>query len=130
MSRLRLALALGLTIALGLLSRRVRLGWSLWDKSLGDVLYAVAAYLALALVWPAWPRRRLAALALAGCLLVETFQATGIPASYADSLVVRYLVGTTFSWHDVLCYVVGVALAFTASPRPAPAPPPPSAPPG
>src|ERR1700730_14308530 len=42
--------ALGITISLGLMSRLCPIGWPLYDKSLGDVLYAVAAYLFLALV--------------------------------------------------------------------------------
>ncbi len=38
-------LALGATILLGILSRRHPIGWPAYDKSLGNVLYAVAAYL-------------------------------------------------------------------------------------
>ncbi len=108
----RLLLALGLTVALGLLSRLRPLGWALWDKSLGDVLYAVAAYLALALLLS---RRRpvvVAPLAVAACLAVEGMQATGLPARYADAGVVRCLLGTTFAWHDVGCYLVGVTAIF------------------
>src|SRR5438552_13485883 len=47
--------ALARTVALGLLSRLYPVGWPVHDKSLGEVLYAVAAVLALA---PALPRRR------------------------------------------------------------------------
>ena len=46
---LRLLAALGVTVALGLLSRLRPLGWFVYDKSLGDALYAIAAYLVLAL---------------------------------------------------------------------------------
>jgi hypothetical protein len=109
---LRVLAALAVTVALGMLSRLYPLGWPVYDKSLGDALYAAAAYLALAL---ALPRRRptvVAALALAFCLAVESFQATGIPARYAHVAPVRWLLGTTFSWHDVACYVVGVAGIF------------------
>jgi hypothetical protein len=52
----------------------------------------------------------------------ELFQATGIPARHADLAFVRWLLGTTlFSWHDVACYPIGVALldrAFLRTPRP------------
>jgi hypothetical protein len=106
---IRVVVALGVTLALGLLSRLCPLGWSLWDKSLGDVLYAVAAYLLLALLLPRQPVAILAAVALACCLAVEFFQATGIPARYEHLAPVRWLLGTTFAWHDVACYVVGVA---------------------
>jgi hypothetical protein len=106
----RLVAALAVTVALGLLSRLYPLGWSLYDKSLGDVLYAVAAYLTLALILYRRPPALVAALALAACLAVEFFQATGIPARYAHLTVVRWLIGTTFSWHDIACYVIGVAV--------------------
>src|SRR5579871_2227127 len=116
--RFRVALALASAVGLGLLSRLRPVGWPLYDKSLGDVLYAVAAYCAIALVTPArwWGtgRWRLAAFALAVCTGLEFFQATGIPARYAHLAVVRWLIGTTFAWHDVACYVVGVAVAFVA----------------
>jgi hypothetical protein len=104
----RLLIALMVTIVLGLLSRLHPLGWPWYDKSLGDVLYAAAVYLLLALLL--YRRRSLlvASLALCLCLAIESFQATGLPAQYANVLVVRWLLGTTFSWHDVGCYVLGV----------------------
>src|SRR4051794_17947930 len=111
---IRLLAVLALTVALGLLSRLRPLGWPVWDKSLGDVLYAEAAYLMLALVLSRKPPVLLAPLALCFCLAVEFFQATGIPAGYAHLLVVRWLLGTTFAWHDVACSVVGVVVIFGA----------------
>ncbi len=50
-----LCLALAVTIALGIASRLWSSGWRPYDKSLGDVLDAVAAYLAIALVLPRRP---------------------------------------------------------------------------
>jgi hypothetical protein len=110
----RLLAALAVTISVGVLSRSFPIGWAPWDKSLGDVLYAVAAYLALALLLRRRPRALVAGLALGWCLAVEFFQATGIPARHAHVAAVRWLVGTAFSWHDVACYVAGVA-AITAT---------------
>src|SRR5215831_9922418 len=104
--------ALAVTVDLGLLSRLRPVGWPLYDKSLGDVLYAVAAYLTLALLLFRRPPALVALLALALCLAVEMFQATGVPARYAHLTAVRWLLGTTFSWHEVACYFVGVAAAF------------------
>jgi uncharacterized protein DUF2809 len=109
---IRLLTALAVTIVLGLMSRLVPLDCSIWDKSLGDVFYAVAAYLALALVLWRKPPRLVAPLALALCLAIEFFQATGIPARYAHLGVVRWLLGTTFAWHDVACYCIGVGVIF------------------
>jgi hypothetical protein len=114
LTRLRYLLALALTVALGLLSRLFPLGWSPWDKSLGDVLYAVAAYLALSLLAPRWRVTWRAALALGWCLAVEALQTTGVPARYAHLLAVRWLIGTAFAWHDVACYAVGVAFVAAA----------------
>jgi hypothetical protein len=108
----RLLAALAVTVVLGLLSRLCTVGWAVWDKSLGDVLYAMAAYLALALFLHRRPARLVAPVALALCLAVEFFQGTGIPARYGHLPVVPWLLGTTFAWHDVACYVLGVAIAF------------------
>jgi hypothetical protein len=108
--RARLLLALALTIALGLLSRLRPIGWPLYDHSLGDVLYAVAAYIALALVLPRLRPWHVAPLALVLCWAIEAFQATGVPARYAHIALVRWLIGTTFSWHDMVCYAIGVGL--------------------
>jgi len=96
-------------VALGLLSRLYPLGLRLFDKNLGDALYAVAAYLGLSLLWPRWPVARRAVAALAFCFAVECFQLTGLPARYARVPPVRWLLGTTFAPEDLVCYAVGVA---------------------
>jgi hypothetical protein len=104
--------ALLVTVALGLLSRKVHLHLSLWDKSLGDVLYAVAAYLVLALARPRWKPERVAGWSLLFCLAVETFQLTPIPMRLSHNPLLRALLGTTFAWHDVACYFVGAGLIW------------------
>jgi hypothetical protein len=109
---IKLGTALAVTIALGLLSRLAPIGWPPYDKSLGDVLYAVAAYLVLAMLLLRRPRALVAGFALSLCLAVEFFQATGIPAHYADWLIVRWLIGTDFAWHDIGCYVLGVVIVW------------------
>lgn len=96
------------TVILGLVSRRLHLGVGWWDKSLGDSLYAVAVYLAFSLALPRWGVRRTGILALLFCVAIELFQWTGIPAAHARLAVVRWLIGTQFSPHDLLCYLVGV----------------------
>ena len=109
----RLVLALVATIALGLFSRLYPIGWPPYDKSLGDVLYAVAAYLALALVFFRRSLALVAALALVACEAIEFFQATGIPEHLARQWrPFGWLLGTTFAWHDVACYVVGVVFVM------------------
>jgi hypothetical protein len=110
---MRVFAALVITVAVGVASRRYPIGWALYDKSLGDALYAVAVYLALALVLRKTRPVIVAVLAITWCVAVEFFQATGIPAHYADRLIVKWLIGADFAWHDVACYFVGVAAAVT-----------------
>jgi hypothetical protein len=111
---------LGATILLGGLSRLLPLGMPWWDKYVGDVAYAACGSFVIALLWSRAPPLGPAALALAGCIAVELFQLTGIPLQLrrSEALAVRafaYLVlGSTFSWWDILAYVVGVTLAALA----------------
>jgi hypothetical protein len=106
----RLCAALAVTVALGLFSRQQTIGWFVYDKSLGDILYAVAAYLCLALVLFRRSVVLVAFMALTFCLAVECFQATGLPARWAHRTIIRWLLGTSFSWHDIGCYFLGVAI--------------------
>ena len=105
---LRLLAALTLNVALGILSRLHPVGWSWYGKSLGDALYAVAAYLGLAVLFFRWASSTVALLALGWCLSVELFKLTNIPARHADLGIVRWMLGTTFAWHHLACFVVGV----------------------
>ena len=100
-------LALAVTVIVALTSRRVSLNVFWWDKSLGDALYAVAVYLVLAVVFPKWSIHTAGFATLLFCVGIELFQLTGIPASYARLAVVRWLIGTRFSPHDLLCYLIG-----------------------
>ena len=102
--------ALLLVVVLGLASRRFPLGQAWWDKSLGDVLYAAAVYSLLTLVRPHLTVGRVAAVALAFCVAVELFQLTGIPGRYAYLPPVRWILGTRFAWHDLVCYGIGIAV--------------------
>jgi hypothetical protein len=103
----RILAALAVTVVLGILSRSRPIGWYPYDKSLGDLLYAVAAYLVLALLLRRSPGF-IAALALGLCLAVESFKLTGIPEQLNHWGIVRWLLGTTFSWHNLACYALGI----------------------
>lgn len=105
--RRRTLVGLAVVIALGLASRRLPIGVALWDKSAGDALYAVMVYLVLSLVRPAAHPARLGVSAFLVCAAIETFQLTGIPAGLPRLL--RFVLGTSFAWHDMACYVVGAA---------------------
>ena len=91
-------------VAVGLLSRRAPLGNVLWDKYLGDAMYAAMVCCILGPYWAA-------ALVM---VVIECFQLTGIPAGLlaSDWWVVRMLarlLGTTFSFLDLAAYAVGIA---------------------
>jgi hypothetical protein len=113
-------------IAVGILSRVVHTGFAVFDKYLGDALYAAMVYVILRLA--AVPKPWLfASLTMFG---LELFQLTGIPAQMAasDLLPLRMLgvmLGTRFSALDLLAYAVGILSAarvparsnFPARPR-------------
>ncbi|MCB0110903.1 MAG: DUF2809 domain-containing protein, partial [Caldilineaceae bacterium] len=76
--RLRtLTLLILATILLGIFSRLVTTGFVLWDKYLGDALYAILVYLLLSLVrWRSLERKAFVALLI--MVAIESFQLTGI----------------------------------------------------
>jgi hypothetical protein len=98
-----------ITVALGLASRRWPIGVHLWDKSLGDALYTVMIYLVLAWVRPDFKPRVLGSGALVISVAMELFQLTGIPARLPH--IFQLVLGTTFAWHDIACYVAGAVVA-------------------
>ena len=113
MSRRTLGLvAIPLVVALGVASRRWPLGWNLWDKSVGDVAYAMLLGFVLAAAWPRARPLLVGALTALACFAIELFQLTGLPRR-APRLVRRAL-GETIAGHDVACYVVGAAVVVLA----------------
>jgi hypothetical protein len=107
---LRLLLALAATVVLGLASRLYPVGWFLYDRVLGEVLYAVAAYLVLAMLLHRKPPWLIALIAFGCCLAVELFKLTGIPAEYQHMLLVRWFLGMIFCWVNLGYYLIGVIL--------------------
>jgi len=110
--RLCSSVALAAVMGLGIVSRAAPLGWPPYDKSLGDVLYAMAAYLGLDLLLPRWPIGLMAALGAVACLAVEFLQLSEINAHLLKVPVLHWFLGTTLSWHDIVCYLLGIAVAF------------------
>lgn len=120
MKRTHAAIGAACTVALGLVSRRVHLGVHLWDKALGDALYAVVVYFLVGFVRPTWKPVKLGAWAFGLSFLVELFQLTGLPRR--APWLLRRALGDTFSWTEVFYYAVGavtIALAhqMTKAPR-------------
>jgi hypothetical protein len=110
----RLLLALAATVALGLASREYPAGWFLWDRVLGEVLYAVAAYIVWAMLLFRKPPWLIAAVAFGCCLAVELFKLTGVPAANQRVYFVRWFLGMTFSVVNVGYYFAGAALSAIA----------------
>ncbi|MFO0927214.1 MAG: hypothetical protein U0736_09265 [Gemmataceae bacterium] len=67
----RLLAALAITVVIVPASRLYPTGWFLWDRVVGEVLYAVAAYLAQAILLIRQLPWLLAVMAFASCLAVE-----------------------------------------------------------
>lgn len=115
----KLLAGLVVVIVTGLVSRMMRTGLPILDKYAGDALYAVMVYLIVTLSWKsATPRRRAVAviMIMAG---IETFQLTSIPIEMTRSANVLMsisgrLLGTTFSWLDLVAYCAGIVPAFVA----------------
>ncbi|WP_454041604.1 ribosomal maturation YjgA family protein [Cellulosimicrobium sp. Marseille-Q8652] len=83
-----------------------------WGDVGGDVLYAVATYLLVALVLARSRPSVVGGVALAWCWAVEALQATGVAAAVNDEVPpAAWLLGSTFAVRDLVCYAVGVVLA-------------------
>ncbi len=112
-ARRRYAAAFVVTIVVGVASRIFVTGLLVFDKYLGDALYAVAIYLVLAMAFPERRPAERAALTTVAVLAVESFQLTGWPADWrADgSPVLRFIsvvLGAKFGWWDIVAYLVGI----------------------
>ena len=103
-------------IAMGILSRIVHTGLVIFDKYLGDALYAAMVYSLLRLSFKS------AAVVVPTVVImtaIELFQLTMIPARLIESehFVARIcarLMGTEFSLLDLLAYGVGIACIYLA----------------
>lgn len=113
-SRASLVAGIGLTIALGLASRRFPgLFPALLGKYPGDALWTLMVFLGWGLLRPGAMTRQLAGLAFATSCLVEfsqLYQADAINALRRTTLG-HLVLGSTFSWPDIAAYAVGVVLA-------------------
>ena len=101
---------------MGILSRAVHTGLVVFDKYLGDALYATMVYTILRLLWNS---ASVALPAMVVMVSIEVFQLTMIPARMLESeyLMVRIcarLIGTEFSFLDLLAYGVGIGCVYLA----------------
>lgn len=102
-----------LVIIIGVLSRVLPLGSIFLNKYLGDALYAILFYLIVSIIAiNAHPVTK-GMTAFAVMAMLEIFQLTGIPLvlSQNKNVLIRLiaiLLGTTFSWLDILAYFIGI----------------------
>ena len=101
-------------VLVGVASRVLHSGLALIDHDLGEALYAALAYVLLSIVWPPLMSAHKALITAVAMVAIEAFQLTGVPARFAASAnaVLRLLaivLGTTWSWRDLLGYAVGIA---------------------
>ena len=109
-SRLRVLALLAAVVALGLVVT-TQVPDPVGDV-VGDLLYAVAVYVALVLVAPRLRPWVAATVALAWCWLVEVLQATPVVAAVLDVVpAAAWVLGSTFNARDLVLYLVGVLLA-------------------
>jgi hypothetical protein len=97
-------------VGAGILSRAMQTGFRVFDKYLGDALYAAMIYVLLRL---SGRIARVALWAAVAMTAIELFQLTGIPAAmfrsgYLAARVCARLLGTEFSVLDLLAYAVGI----------------------
>lgn len=108
--RRRLLIAGVLVVATGLAVHLIGSG-PVADFS-GDALYAVMIYLVLAAVFARAHSWVIGAAAVAACTLIELFQLTGLPGSWAEAFwPVRLALGAGFDARDLVAYAVGAAAA-------------------
>lgn len=112
-NRLFLSVALAVTIALRLASRKWPMLFpALLGKYPGDALWALMVYWTIAWVTPNAPIKKVAVLALLISYADEfsqLYQAPWIDAIRSTTLG-HLILGSTFSWLDMLAYTVGVAI--------------------
>ena len=101
-------------IAMGIISRIVHTGFALFDKYLGDALYAMMVYAILRLL----SRAAVAAVcAMVVMTAIELFQLTMIPAHMLSSehwltRICARLIGVEFSFLDLIAYAVGIGCIY------------------
>jgi hypothetical protein len=115
--RMVFACSIVITIIIGILSRLFQTQNIVFDKYLGDMLYAALVYLLISFVWTgAAPLTKLL-LAMIIMILIESFRLTGIPLSFRRSesvtlQILAFALGTGFSFLDIIAYLAGIVLVY------------------
>ena len=113
-SRAYLAATLVVVIAMGLGSRKYAASLPAFvADNAGDALWTVAAFVALALVFPGWSSVRLGVIAIGFSFGVEFSQLIDTPVlnSVRANRIGRLFLGSGFVWLDLIRYSAGAILA-------------------
>lgn len=99
-----------LTIVLGIASRKIA-GIPLF---VGDILYAVLVYFGFRWLFLKNKIRLQIGLPLLFCFLIEIQQLSTVPELIAirETTLGHYVLGQGFLWSDLLCYTMGIGLAY------------------
>ncbi len=111
------AFFIGLTILLGLASRKFSLLLPFWlAKNTGDVLYAVMAFWLVGFLFPRLSTFRAALIAGLFCFGIELLKFVQAPWLVAarHSRAGALVFGSGFHWSNLLCYMIGAAAAAAA----------------
>jgi hypothetical protein len=111
------ALLIGLTIVLGLASRKFSFALPFWlAKNAGDVLYAVMAFWLVGFLFPRLSTFCAALIAGAFCFGIELLKFVQTPWLVAarHSRAGALVFGSGFHWFNLLCYMIGAAAAIAA----------------
>jgi len=115
-NRLFLFIAIVVTIALGLASRKIPVLFpALLGKYPGDALWSLMVYWGIAWLMPSAPIKKVALLALLISYadeISQLYQAPWLNAIRTTTLG-HLVLGTAFSWIDMLAYTIGVAAGAT-----------------
>lgn len=113
-SRLAYALLIGLTIVLGLGSRKFSVFLPPWlAKNAGDALYAAMAFWLVGFLFPRLSTRYAALAATLFCFGIEVLKFSQAPWLVAarHNRTGALVFGVGFNASNLVCYAVGVALA-------------------
>jgi hypothetical protein len=114
-NRLIYALLIGLTIILGLASRKLAFALPSWlAKNTGDVLYAVMAFWLVGFLFPRLSTVRAALAAGLFCFGIEFLKFSNAPwlAAARHSRAGALVFGVGFHWSNLACYALGVLAAL------------------
>jgi hypothetical protein len=114
-SRIIYLLAAMIVIVLGLSSRRYsRALPEFLAAYAGDTLWALTAFLAIGILFPRWSSRRVFISALLFSFSIEVSQL--YHSAFVDqarhTTLGGLILGDTFVWSDLFCYLVGVFLGY------------------